>query len=89
MSFKFLIILVLPLLSLTSCIEIFDDLTIHNDGSGTFKYNVNLSSSKLKINSILALDSLNGVKVPSIEEIKSEIARVKSKFEIKPGIDRE
>ena len=86
MSFKFLIILVLPLLSLTSCIEIFDDLTIHNDGSGTFKYNVNLSSSKLKINSILALDSLNGVNVPSIEEIKSEIARVKSKFEIKPGI---
>lgn len=86
MSFKFLIILVLPLLSLTSCIEIFDDLTIHNDGSGTFKYNVNLSSSKLKINSILALDSLNGIKVPSIEEIKSEIARVKSKFEIKPGI---
>ena len=71
---------------MSSCIEIFDDLTIHNDGTGTFKYNINLSSSKLKINSILALDSLNEMKVPSIEDIKSQIARVKSKFEIKPGI---
>ena len=70
----------------TSCIEIFDDLTIHNDGTGTFKYNVNLSSSKLKINSILALDSLNGYKVPTIEHIKSEIVRIKAKFEAKEGI---
>ena len=76
----------MTLSSLSSCIEIFDDLTIHNDGTGTFKYNINLSSSKLKINSILALDSINGVKVPSIEFVKSEIARIKSKFEIKVGI---
>ena len=76
----------MTLCSLSSCIEIFDDLTIHNDGTGTFKYNINLSSSKLKINSILALDSINGVKVPSIEFVKSEIARIKSKFEIKVGI---
>ena len=86
MKLKFLFFSLITLFSFTSCIEIFDDLTIHNDGTGTFKYNINLSSSKLKINSILALDSINGVKVPSIEFVKSEIARIKSKFEIKVGI---
>jgi hypothetical protein len=58
---------------LSSCIELIDDLTIHNDGSGTFKYIINLSSSKIKVNSILALDSLDGKKVPSMGEIKSKI----------------
>ena len=86
MKLKFIFLLFSSLFLFTSCIEIFDDLTIHNDGTGTFKYNINLSSSKFKINSILALDSVNGVKVPSIEVVKSEIARIKSKFELKPGI---
>jgi hypothetical protein len=86
MKLIFIFLSLITLFSLNSCIEIFDDLTIHNDGTGTFKYNINLSSSKLKINSILALDSLNGVKVPSIEVVKSEIARIKSKFELKMGI---
>ena len=71
---------------MTSCIDIFDDLTIHNDGTGTYKYTVNLSASKLKINSILALDSLDGKKVPSIQDIKSEINRIKTIFEEKEGI---
>lgn len=86
MKIKILFLLLLSIFSLGSCIEIFDDLTIHNDGSGTFKYNINLSSSKLKINSILALDSIDGRKVPSIQEIKDEIARIKAKFETKEGI---
>ena len=86
MKLKLYFLLILSLFSLGSCIEIFDDLTIHNDGTGTFKYNINLSSSKLKINSILALDSLEGKKVPSIPFIKEEIARIKAKFEKKEGI---
>lgn len=76
----------ISLLLFTSCIEIIDDLTINDDGSGTFKYNINLSSSKVKINSILALDSLDGRRVPSIEEIKTTLARVISIFEVQPGI---
>ncbi|MBI2258418.1 MAG: hypothetical protein HYU67_05915 [Flavobacteriia bacterium] len=76
------------LLFLHSCIEISDDLTIHNDGTGTFKYVVNLSSSKVKINSILALDSLDGKKVPKISEIKQMIDEYKTKLENKEGIHR-
>ncbi len=86
MKFKLFFLLLFSLFSLGSCIDIFDDLTIHNDGSGTFKYTINLSSSKLKINSILALDSLDGKKVPSVQHIKDEIVRIKAKFETKLGI---
>lgn len=74
------------LLSLTSCIEILDDLTLNNDGSGTFKYTINLSSSKVKVNSILALDSLDGKKVPSINEISEKIENVVNKLKEQEGI---
>ena len=86
MNFKLVFGFLIVLFSMTSCIDIFDDLTIHNDGTGTYKYTVNLSVSKLKINSILALDSLDGKKVPSIQDIKSEINRIKTIFEEKEGV---
>lgn len=77
---------ILGLFSLTSCIEILDDLTLNNDGSGTFKYTINLSSSKVKVNSILALDSLDGKKVPSIDEISEKIDNVVNKLREQEGI---
>jgi hypothetical protein len=54
-------------------LEILDDISFNIDGSGTFKYTVNLSSSQVKLNSILALDSIDGKKVPSINEIQEKI----------------
>lgn len=84
MKIKYLF-LILPLI-LSSCIEIIDDLTIHNDGSGVFKYNINLSSSKIKVNSILALDSLNGKKVPSLSDIETKITEFKTQLLDEPGI---
>jgi hypothetical protein len=86
MNFRLILAALIVFVSMSSCIDIFDDLTIHNDGSGTYKYTINLSASKLKINSILALDSIDGKKVPKIPEIKSEINRVKTIFESKEGI---
>ena len=74
------------ILMCSSCIEIIDDITIRNDGSGTLKYNVNLSSSKVKIGSLLALDSLNGKKVPSLDQIKEKVNLFKFKLEEQPGI---
>lgn len=74
------------LFGLSSCVEIIDDLSINADGSGTFKYTVNLSSSKVKINSILALDSLDGRKVPSLDEIKGDINRLVDAFKTKEGV---
>ena len=79
------ILFLLPLL-LSSCIEIIDDLSIHSDGTGTFKYSINLSSSKLKVNSILSLDSLDGKKVPDLAEIEAKITEFKSLLSQEPGI---
>ena len=61
------------ILILSSCIEIIDDIKLNLDGSGTFKYNINLSSSRTKVNSIIALDSIDGRKIPSLDEIKEKV----------------
>lgn len=82
----YVILLLLSVSFLTGCIEIIDDLTLNLDGSGTLKYNLNLSSSKVKINSILALDSLDGKKVPSIEEIKAKVIRIETMLNEQEGI---
>ncbi len=79
------ILFLVPLL-LSSCIEIIDDLSIHSDGTGTFKYSINLSSSKLKVNSILSLDSLDGKKVPDLAEIEEKITEFKNLLSQEPGI---
>lgn len=71
---------------MNSCVDIFDEIIIHANGSGTYKYTVNMSASKVKINSILALDSIDGQRVPSIDEIKNKIALYKEKLDQKEGI---
>jgi hypothetical protein len=80
------LLLVFSLFGLTSCIEIIDDVTVNNDGSGSLKYAINLSASKVKINSILALDSLEGRPVPSKEELEERIVSFKKKLASKTGI---
>ena len=80
------LLFVFCLLIFQSCIEIMDELTIHDDGSGTLKYAINLSSSRVKVNSILALDSLDGKKVPSIEEIKTKVSLFKKTLSLQNGI---
>ena len=60
------------ILALSSCVDIWDDIALHADGSGTYKYTVNMSASKVKINSILALDSVDGHYIPDV----SKTARV-------------
>ena len=79
--FYFLLILLL-----SSCIEIIEDLKINLDGSGTFKYSINLSQSKTKTTAILALDSLYGEKVPKISEIKQKISLFEKTLKEQEGI---
>jgi hypothetical protein len=82
------VLLFFVLLMHSSCIEIIDDLLIKNDGSGTLKYTLNLSSSKVKINSILALDTFNNQRVLKKEEIKNKIEIFKQVLKSKPGISK-
>ena len=74
------------ILFLTSCIEIIEDLKFNLDGSGTFKYVINLSTSKTKTTSILALDSLYGEKVPKVSDIRIKIGEFKRTLQEQEGI---
>jgi len=87
MKWKLIFTCLIVVFSFSSCIEILDDLTLNNDGSGTFKYTINLSSSKVKVNSLLALDSLDGKKVPSIDDISAKIKEVIDQLKESNGID--
>ena len=71
---------------LSSCVEIIDDISINDDGSGTFKYSINLSQSKVKVNSYLALDSINGEKVMKLPDVKSKVLIFKNNLKLQPGI---
>lgn len=76
----------LCLLTWSACGEIIDDLTLRADGSGVWKLKINLSESTVKINSLLALDSLNGYRVPSIDDIRSRTSRFAYVLRAQPGI---
>lgn len=80
------VLFVFPLFLLSSCIDLIDDLTINKDGSGILKITINVSKSKLKVNSLLALDSLNGQRVPKIGEISEKIDFYADKIREKDGI---
>ena len=55
----------------TSCFEIIEEVDLKSDGSGTMAYTLNMSKSKAKLASIMLLDSVNGFKVPSREDIQN------------------
>tara|TARA_B100000508_G_C11465858_1_gene282496 strand:+ start:43196 stop:43882 length:687 start_codon:yes stop_codon:yes gene_type:complete len=74
------------LFSLTGCFELIEDTTIHNDGSGDYKLTLNLSASQTRLNSIMALDSIDGKKVPSEEEIQQELLDFVDRMNAEKGI---
>ena len=86
MKFNLVFAIIVFLIGCSGCIEIVDDLSLKQDGSGTFKYSINLSSSKVKVNSLLALDSLDGKKVPSVDEISARINAVVTHLKTMDGI---
>lgn len=60
-------------ISLTSCFEVIEEVSLNETGGGVFKLTLNLSKSKGEVKKLLALDTLRGAHVPSIEEISHEI----------------
>ncbi|WP_108867775.1 hypothetical protein [Aquimarina aquimarini] len=80
------LILLVVLLSLTSCFEIIEEVNLNKDGSGDFVLTINLSQSKSKITSIMLLDSINGHKVPSREGIQQGMIEVVNYLKKSKGI---
>lgn len=71
-----LISLLIGFLSLTSCFDIVEEVDMKSNGSGTIKATLNLSKSKTKVASLMKLDKVEGMKVPSQAEIRKEMNTV-------------
>ncbi|WP_107037310.1 hypothetical protein [Brumimicrobium mesophilum] len=74
------------LFGLSGCFELIEDTTLNSDGTGTYKLTVNLSASTTKVNSMMAMDSIKGSKVPSRSELKHNLQTYLSQLEKKEGI---
>ncbi len=74
------------ILMLSGCFEIVEDITIHNNGTGTFFYTINLSQSKNRLDGIMQMDSTDGYRVPQRKEIDDNILKAKTTIEKSPGI---
>ncbi len=70
----------------TSCFEILEEVTLKPDGSGAVMITFNMSKSKSKIASLMLLDSVNGYKIPSEDDIDETLKDVQLHLEKTPGI---
>ena len=78
-KFPTIVFIMITCFLLTSCLEIVEEIVIKSNGSGTVTYTLNASQSKIKISSLMSLDSINGEKIPHKEEVENKLKTV-SKF---------
>lgn len=76
------------IISLTGCFELIEDTKLNNDGSGTYKITLNFSASQTRINALMALDSIEGKKVPSEAQLKTEISDLANRLNQQDGISK-
>lgn len=73
-------------LSLTSCFDIIDKISLKADGSGEYAVILNASKSKTRLQSISKMETINGKKVPKKSEIENKVNQASSVFKSVPGI---
>ncbi len=84
-TIKYLFIL-FTFLSLTSCFDIIDKISLKADGSGEYSLILNASKSKTRLQSISKMETVNGKKVPKKAEIESKLKEATAVFKSVPGI---
>ncbi|QWX83512.1 hypothetical protein H0I23_13790 [Cellulophaga sp. HaHaR_3_176] len=78
--------LFLSLTLCTGCFEILEEINLNSDGSGTMLVTFNMSKSKTKLASIMLLDSVNGRKVPSKDDIELALKDAENHLKTIKGI---
>ena len=86
MKILYKVIVFLALFSLTGCFEVVEEVTLNEDGSGKVTFNINMSQSKTKLNSIMLMDSINGYKIPKKSDINNAILKIEQHLKNTPGI---
>jgi hypothetical protein len=71
---------------MTGCFEILEETKVNANGSGSHSLKVNMSQSKMKLASIMELDSIQGHKVPQEVDIVKHLNTIKRSLEETEGI---
>ncbi len=72
----------------SSCFQIIEEITVKPNGSGTVTLTANLSQSRSKLASVMLLDSINGYKVPSRQDIRKELDEAVKTLNAMDGIGK-
>lgn len=80
------VILLLPLLLLTSCFDILEKVNVKADGTGEYTVILNASKSKTRLASISKMETINGKKVPKRPEIEAKMNEASRIFKATPGL---
>ena len=75
------------LLLFSSCFEVVEELDMKDDSSGVFTYTINMSQSKLELNTAFKMDTFMGVKLPKEYEIQADLERAKNIIAKTEGIN--
>lgn len=70
----------------TGCFDIVEEIDLNANGSGKIKAIVNLSKSKTKVASLMKLDKIDGIKIPSEKDIRTEVTKVSTILKNTSGI---
>lgn len=82
---SFLLVL---LVSLTGCFDVVEEIKMNKDGSGKLKLTIDLSQSKTNLTSYMENGEINGVEIPTKEELKRDIKKLKKTLSKIKGISK-
>ena len=69
-----------------SCLDVVEEIELNKTKGGKAIYTINLSQSKIKLNTLMKLDSIDGHRIPKQYEIEREIAAAVQELRSKKGI---
>ena len=81
------LLLIFTLVTLSSCFDIIEDVKVNSDGTGSVKFTFSFFESREFLTSVMNMDSLDGFKVPSKEEIEKNLKENEEFVEAVEGID--
>jgi len=80
-----LLLLLTPFLFI-SCLDIVEEFDLNEKKGGKVTYTFNLSQSKIKINTLLKLDSIKGFRIPKLNEVEQKLSEAVKELKTKKGI---
>ena len=80
------IILILPLLLLSSCFEFIEEVNYIGERNGNCVLTLNCSQSRIKLKNLIKLDTFMGLNLPGIDKVKADIAKAEKLVAQIPGI---